>query len=148
MSDSTCYQAQVPLGAATWFKQWLHETPSGWMDEWVAEKARAGCEVCFGKGWVCEQHPMSPWQTDTPGACGCWAKDPHKVYTDKRGYRRLYGEVLGRPCVCTGLDDREWYHLDTNVSIQRLRRYSDWIKVGLTEEGSGHSAEIKIGWKE
>jgi hypothetical protein len=28
------------------------------------------CRVCFGLGWVCENHPEEPWDKDLGCACG------------------------------------------------------------------------------
>lgn len=49
----------------------------------VTSSARPACEVCFGTGFVCEDHPLRPWDSGTPADCGCGA--------------------AGMPCVCTGL---------------------------------------------
>lgn len=50
----------------------------------VAAATSPNCEVCLGTSWVCEDHPMRPWDTGTPADCGCGA--------------------AGRPCVCTGME--------------------------------------------
>jgi hypothetical protein len=33
------------------------------------------CPVCFGLGWVCENHPHLRWSED-PGGCQCGAGMP------------------------------------------------------------------------
>ena len=53
------------------------------IDETEIEKRRAriaACEVCGGKGWVCENHPDKAW----PEGCDCGA---------------------GMPCVCNSNDE-------------------------------------------
>jgi hypothetical protein len=49
----------------------------------VASLVQPGCEICMGLGWVCEEHPLRPWETGYPADCSCGAP--------------------GMPCVCTGL---------------------------------------------
>ena len=61
----------------------FEDDPEDWevlpcIAEWVESKIRPGCEVCLGTGWVCEEHPLSPFE-DHP-LCG-----------------------VGEPCRCTGL---------------------------------------------
>jgi len=34
------------------------------------------CAVCFDVGWVCENHPMSPWDRTKPAGCECGAGMP------------------------------------------------------------------------
>jgi len=51
-----------------------------------AERAKPEhiCSLCDGGGWVCEEHPVQPWQG--PNACTCGA--------------------AGAPCPhCNGADD-------------------------------------------
>jgi len=34
------------------------------------------CLRCGGLGWVCENHPASPWNKDAPDGCECGAGMP------------------------------------------------------------------------
>jgi hypothetical protein len=43
---------------------------------------KPNCPICFGLGWVCENHPRLPW-TGESGGCQCGA---------------------GMPCVCNRED--------------------------------------------
>lgn len=68
------------LNAVRW-----EDDPDDWdvlpsIAEHVASLIRPGCEVCLGTGWVCEEHPLSPFE-DHPN-CG-----------------------VGEPCRCTGIND-------------------------------------------
>jgi len=37
------------------------------------------CGNCFDVGWVCENHPFSPWDRSTPRGCECGAGMPCPV---------------------------------------------------------------------
>lgn len=49
----------------------------------LVKQAAKACEICFGDGWVCEEHPMRSWETGASADCQCGAP--------------------GMPCACTGL---------------------------------------------
>jgi len=34
------------------------------------------CGTCFDVGWVCENHPLSPWDATAPRGCTCSAGMP------------------------------------------------------------------------
>ena len=34
------------------------------------------CANCFDVGWVCENHPSSPWSKTAPAGCECGAGMP------------------------------------------------------------------------
>lgn len=53
------------------------------------------CSICFGEGWVCENHPTVAWQGGDATCCG----EP-------------YGCGAGSPCVCN-TSNPPWTH-DTN----------------------------------
>ncbi len=46
------------------------------------------CKVCFGEGWVCENHPYMAWKNGEAGCCG-GAGAPCKC-------NRLYNNDKGR----------------------------------------------------
>lgn len=48
----------------------------------VEAATNPACEVCLGCGWVCENHPLRPFDSGTAADCICGA---------------------GQPCVCTGI---------------------------------------------
>lgn len=31
----------------------------------------ADCPICKGTLWVCESHPLAPWDSSIPGGCEC-----------------------------------------------------------------------------
>ncbi len=53
------------------------------LPDFISSRVRPNCEVCFGLGIVCEDHPLRPWDSGTEYDCLCGA--------------------AGMPCVCTGL---------------------------------------------
>jgi hypothetical protein len=60
------------------------EYVSSSLPEIIGYAANPGCEICFGTAWVCESHPLRPWDSGTPSDCQCGA--------------------AGMPCRCTGFD--------------------------------------------
>lgn len=49
----------------------------------LIHSAAKACEICFGDGLVCENHPNLPWESGSPADCHCGG--------------------AGMPCICTGL---------------------------------------------
>jgi hypothetical protein len=37
------------------------------------------CATCFDVGWVCDNHPSSPWSKTAPAGCECGAGMPCPV---------------------------------------------------------------------
>jgi hypothetical protein len=45
------------------------------------DRPNVECPICFGLGWVCENHQDKPWadmDETLPGACACGAGAPCK----------------------------------------------------------------------
>lgn len=56
------------------------------------------CNNCDSQGWVCENHPDRPWDSDRDDACTCGAGMPCPECNPSEGYhdppRGLPGETI------------------------------------------------------